>query len=267
MITLKVLFIGDLVGEKSLSFLASKIDEFKVEYNPDLIIINSENVSAGKGCVEKDGKKLFEIGASVLTGGNHVFDKEKSVEYLEKERRFLRPLNYPQGTKGNGKIILEINNIKVAIANFQGRVFMSPIDCPFRTAERFIEETVKITPNIIIDFHAEATAEKLSFLKYFDGKVSAIIGTHTHVQTSDERITKKGTAYITDVGMTGPYDSVIGMKSESAINKFLYQTPQYYQVAENDIKIAAVFFKINSQTGKAFYIERIFYPKFIVDAS
>lgn len=260
--SLNILFIGDIIGERSLYFLNSKMHILRSEYKPDLIIANAENVSGGKGCIEKDGNKLFEMGIGVLTSGNHVFDKEKSVEFLEKEQRFIRPLNYPEGVKGRGKIIMEIKGIKIAIANLQGRVFMNPIDCPFRTAERFVNEARKIANIIIIDFHAEATAEKMAMLYFLDGKVSAIIGTHTHIQTSDERITSRGTAYITDVGMTGPYDSVIGMKSEAALNKFLYQTPQYYQIAENDMHISALFVKIDEVTGKARFVERIFFPKF-----
>jgi len=227
------------------------------------VIVNGENASDGKGCTAKEGKILLELGVHVITGGNHTWDKHQSQDYLKIEPRVLRPLNYPKGTYGNGYFIFDTKKGKVAVLNMQGRTFMQSIDCPFRTAE-WIVPRLKAEANVIImDFHAEASAEKIAMAYFLDGKVSAVIGTHTHVQTSDERIFPNGTGYITDVGMTGPYESVIGMKTTAAINRFVYQTPQKYETAENDVHICGFFLKVDSESGKTVELERILFPEFI----
>lgn len=260
--TISVLFIGDIIGTPGLEFTQTFLPGIIQKYKPDLVIANGENLSDGKGCTEKEAKILFDLGVKVITGGNHTWDKHQSQDYLKQEPRSLRPLNYPKGTHGNGYILVDVNRTKVAIVNLQGRTFMSPIDCPFRSAECIIAKLKNETSIIIIDFHAEATAEKMALANFLDGKVSFIVGTHTHIQTSDERILPNGTGCITDVGMTGPYDSVIGMKSQAAINRFIYQTPQKYETAKDDIHLSAVFFKVDSETGKTTSIERIFFPEF-----
>ncbi len=260
--TINVLFIGDIIGQPGLDIARMWIPSLQKKYRTDIIIANGENVADGKGCTEKEAKELFALGVNVITGGNHTWDKPQSQDYLKKDPRSLRPLNYPKGTHGNGYYVIESTKGKVAVISLQGRAFMSPIDCPFRSSEWIIAKLKQDTKNIIIDFHAEATAEKIALAQFLDGKVSAIIGTHTHTQTADERILKNGTGFITDCGMTGPYDSVIGMKTDAAINRFLYQTPQKYQTATDNVHLCGVFLKIDSDTGKTVEIERIFIPEF-----
>lgn len=260
--TLSLLFIGDIIGNPGLEFTRTFLPGISQKYRPDVIIANGENISDGKGCTEKEAQILFDLGVKVITGGNHTWDKHQSQEYLKQEPRSLRPLNYPKGTHGNGYIVLDVKNTKIAVVNLQGRTFMSPIDCPFRTAEWVISKIKNESKIIIIDFHAEATAEKMALANFLDGKVSCVIGTHTHIQTADERILPNGTGYITDVGMTGPYESVIGMKTQAAINRFLYQTPQKYETAKDEVHLSALFIKIDTESGKTTYIERIFFPEF-----
>jgi metallophosphoesterase (TIGR00282 family) len=259
---INVLFIGDIVGKPGLEMVQTWLPSIEKKYKADIIIANGENAADGKGCTEKEGKILFDLGVKVITGGNHTWDRHQSQEYLKTEPRSLRPLNYPKGTYGNGYHITDTKKGKVGVVNLQGRAFMPVIDCPFRSSEWVLKKITNETKIIIIDFHAEATAEKLALANFLDGKVSAIIGTHTHIQTSDERILPNGTAYITDCGMTGPYDSVIGMKTEAAINRFLYQTPQKYQTASNSVHFCGLFIKIDQGTGKALEIERIILTEF-----
>ncbi len=259
---INILFIGDIVGQPGLSIVNMWLPQLQKKYRADVTIVNGENVSDGKGCTEKEAKILFDLGVDVITGGNHTWDKHQSQEFLKKDPRVLRPLNYPRGTYGNGYYIAEKQKGKIGVVNLQGRAFMAAIDCPFRTSDWVIPKIKQETNIIIVDFHAEATAEKVALVNYLDGKVSAVIGTHTHIQTSDERIFPKGTGYITDCGMTGPYDSVIGMKTEAAINRFLYQTPQKYQPAVDNVHLSGVFLKIDVNTGKTVEIERIFFPDF-----
>lgn len=259
---INILFIGDIIGDPGLDIVRLWLPGLQKKYKTDLIVANGENVADGKGCTEKEAKVLFDLGVNVITGGNHTWDKHQSQEFLKKESRVIRPLNYPKGTFGNGYSIADTPKGKVAVVNLQGRSFMAPIDCPFRTSDWIISKLKSEAKIIVIDFHAEATAEKLALANYLDGKVSAIIGTHTHIQTSDERIFANGTGYITDVGMTGPYDSVIGMKTDAAINRFLYQTPQKYQTATENVHFAALFIKIDQESGRTLELERIFIPEF-----
>ncbi len=260
--SINILFIGDIVGKAGLELVQTWLPGLIQKHKADFVIVNGENVSGGKGCTESDGRKLLELGAHVITGGNHTWDKPQSQDYLKKEPRSLRPLNYPKGTYGNGFYIGDSKKGKVAVINLQGRTFMPIIDCPFRSADWVVGRVSNETKVIIIDFHAEATAEKMALSHYLDGKISALLGTHTHVQTSDERISANGSAYITDVGMSGPYESVIGMKTQAALNRFLYQTPQKYESAQDDVHLCGVFLKIDSETGKALEIERILFPEF-----
>ncbi|MCX6150145.1 MAG: TIGR00282 family metallophosphoesterase [Ignavibacteriales bacterium] len=260
--SINILFIGDIIGKPGLDMVITWLPSLVKKYKTDFIIANGENVSDGKGCTEKEGKILFDLGVNVITGGNHTWDKHQSQDYLKIEDRYLRPQNYPKGTFGRGFRISESKKGKVAVLNLQGRAFMATIDCPFRSADWVLERIKNETKVILIDFHAEATAEKLALANYLDGKISAFVGTHTHIQTADERILPKGTGYITDVGMTGPYDSVIGMKTEAAINRFVYQTPQKYQTAENDVHLCGMVYKIDTDSGKTVEIERILLPEF-----
>lgn len=260
--TLNILFIGDIVGKPGMNMVQTWLPSLEKKYNADIIIANGENAADGKGCTAKEGKVLFDIGVKVITGGNHTWDKHQSQDYLKVEPRSLRPLNYPKGTYGNGFHIAETKKGKVGVISLQGRSFMPDIDCPFRTADWVVNKLAQETKVIFIDFHAEATAEKLALANYLDGKISCLVGTHTHIQTSDERILKEGTGYITDVGMTGPYDSIIGMKTVAAINRFLYQTPQKYQAATDDVHLCGFFVKVNTETGGAVEVERILLPEF-----
>ena len=262
MSSIKILFIGDIIGNPGLELVRTWLPGLIQKYKHDLVIANGENVSDGKGCTSKEGKILFELGVHVITGGNHTWDKHQSQDYLKSEPRVIRPLNYPKGAYGNGYHIASTKNGKVAVLNLQGRTFMAPLDCPFRTADWILQRIKSETKVIILDFHAEATAEKMALGHYLDGKISALIGTHTHTQTADERILDGGTGYITDVGMSGPYDSVIGMKTIAAINRFLYQTPQKYETATDNVHLAGIYLIIDSESGKCLEIERIFFPEF-----
>ncbi|MHB8336949.1 MAG: TIGR00282 family metallophosphoesterase [Ignavibacteriaceae bacterium] len=263
MIPLNVLFVGDIIGKPGLNIVQTWLPGLIQKYKADFVIANGENAADGKGCTEKEGSILFNLGVNVITGGNHTWDKHQSQDYLRAEPRALRPLNYPKGTYGNGYIITETKKGKVAVLNLQGRTFMASIDCPFRIAEWALAKLKNETNMIFIDFHAEATAEKIAMGIFLDGKITALVGTHTHIQTADERILPNGTGYISDVGMTGPYESVIGMKSQAAINRFIFQTPQKYETAENDVHLSAMYFKIDTETGKTIEIERITFPEFV----
>ena len=266
MTLLNLLFVGDIVGKPGMNLVQTWLPGLIQKYKADFVIANGENATDGKGCTEKDGKILFDLGVHVITGGNHTWDRRQSQDYLRVEPRSLRPMNYPKGTYGNGYYIGESKKGKVGVLSLQGRTFMADIDCPFRTADWVLPKIKNETNMIFVDFHAEATAEKVALVNYLDGKVSAVVGTHTHIQTSDERIFPGGTGYITDVGMTGPYESVIGMKVQAAINRFLYATPQKYETAENDVHLCGMFFKIDTETGKTVEIERILLPDFITKA-
>lgn len=260
--TINILFVGDIVGKPGLQMVQTWLPSLAKKYKADFVIANGENSADGKGCTEKEGKAIFALDVDVITSGNHIWDKRQSQEYLKTENRILRPLNYPKGTYGRGFIIAGSKKGKVGVLNLQGRAFMSPIDCPFRAADWAISRIQQETKVIFVDFHAEATAEKLALANYIKGKVSAVIGTHTHIQTADERIFPEGTAYLTDSGMTGPYDSVIGMKTDAAINRFLYQTPQKYQSATENNHLCGVALKVETETGHAVEIERICLPEF-----
>lgn len=263
MASLNLLFIGDVVGKPGMDIVQTWLPSLMQKYKSDVVIVNAENSSDGKGCTEKEGKILFDLGVDVLTGGNHTWDKRQSQDYLKNEPRALRPLNYPKGTYGNGFYIHESKKGKIGVLNLQGRTFMPAIDCPFRGADWALNRISGEAKMIFVDFHAEATAEKIAMANHLDGRISALVGTHTHVQTADERIMPKGTGYITDVGMTGPYDSVIGMKTQAALNRFLYQTPQKYETAKDDSHLCGMYFKLDTDSGKTLEIERIVFPDFV----
>ncbi len=260
--TINILFIGDIIGKPGLNLVETWLPSLIQKYKPDLVIANGENVSDGKGCTEKEGKVLFDLGVNVITGGNHTWDKYQSQDYLKAEPRALRPLNYPKGTYGNGYHIAATKKGKVAVLNMQGRTFMATIDCPFKCADWIVPKLQNETKVIFLDFHAEATAEKMAMGQHLDGRISALVGTHTHIQTADERIFPKGMGYITDVGMTGPYESVIGMKTVAALNRFIFQTPQRYETAVDEVHLCGMFFKVDSESGKTLELERIVFPEF-----
>ncbi len=254
---MRVLFIGDIVGEAGRRFLFEQLASLSDEYRADLIIANCENAAGGFGITPKIAEEMLEKGIHVLTSGNHIWDKKEIMDYLSREPRLLRPANYPDGVPGFGWVVIGSGVDKIGILNLSGRVFMNTLECPFRTAKKLISEIKKETKTIILDFHAEATSEKIAMGWYLDGDVAAVIGTHTHVQTADEEILPSGTAYITDVGMTGPSNSVIGIKKESAIEKFLTQMPKRFDMAKGPAVLSAVFLDIDTSTGRAKTIERI----------
>lgn len=257
-----ILFVGDIIGKPGLDIVQTWLPGIIQKYRADLIIANGENASDGKGITAKEGKALFDLGVHVITGGNHTWDKHQSQDYIKSEPKAIRPFNYPKGTHGNGYAVVDTKKGKAAVINLQGRTFMASIDCPFRAFDFAYNKVKDEAKVILVDFHAEATAEKLALINYIDGRATALVGTHTHIQTADQRIFPKGSAYITDVGMTGPYESVIGMKITPAVNRFLYQTPQKYETAENDVHLSAVYIKADADTGKAVEIERIVFPEF-----
>lgn len=254
---MKVLFIGDIVGKTGRIAVKSLLPLIVNKYKIDIVIANGENAAGGFGITEKVASELFSYGVHILTSGNHIWDKKESVPYISKENRIIRPSNYPPGVPGFGSITYSVKDKKIGIINLSGRVFMSNIDCPFRVGLSEIERLKNETNIIVIDFHAEATSEKIAFGYYVDGKVSAVIGTHTHVQTADEKILPRGTAYITDVGMTGPADSVIGIDKEQIIERFLLQMPKKFEIAKGGGIFSAVVIEINDDTGKASAIQRL----------
>jgi len=254
----KLLFIGDIIGKPGRQVISRELHRLVDRYMVDLVIANGENAAGGFGITEEPANDLYRCGIHVLTSGNHIWDKKDSFDYINREEKLLRPANYPEGTPGRGSAVYKTAaGIKVAILNLEGRVFMNNLDCPFRVADREIGRLQTETPIIFVDFHAEATSEKTSLGWYLDGRVSALIGTHTHIQTADERILPGGTAYLTDAGMTGGIDSVIGVKKEEAIAKFLTQLPAKFDVAKNNLRLNGVVVAVDERSGQAVRIERI----------
>jgi metallophosphoesterase (TIGR00282 family) len=260
---INLLFIGDVVGEDALAFLKENLDKIKTKYKSNFIIVNGENIKEGKGITEVEAELLFGLGVNVITTGNHVWDNWKARPLLSREPRVLRPLNYPPNNPGFGYTIVNIDGYSsLAVMQLQGRSLMTPIDCPFRTADHFLKAIREKTENIVVDFHAETTSEKMALAWYLDGRVSAIVGTHTHIQTADAQILPNGTAYITDVGMTGPYNSVIGMNKDVSIKRMLLQTPQKFELATGDLKISGVHIEIDTLTHQSMNISSFTYPEF-----
>jgi 2',3'-cyclic-nucleotide 2'-phosphodiesterase len=260
----KIFFIADIVGEPGLNLLETMFPPLKEKYKPDFIIANAENSHEGRGLNQSIVERLFDLEVDVITGGNHSFDKWKIFNYMKTESRLLRPLNYPKGNAGYGYGIYEVKNtnLKIGVLNLQGRTFMPQIDDPFSTSDWALERIKEETDLIYVDFHAEATAEKLAYAWTVDGKVSAVVGTHTHIPTNDARILSNGTGYLTDAGMTGPFDSVIGMDKATSIRRFTLGTPQKYKIADNDNRICGAYLEIDVETAKCKLIEPVIFPEF-----
>ena len=259
---MKVLFVGDIVGRPGRAAVKALLPRIIERNKIDFVIVNGENASGGFGITGDTAKELFSFGAGVITSGNHIWDKKDILPYISKEDRLLRPLNFPPGVPGFGSIVTHLpGGGTIAVLNLQGRVFMPAIDCPFRTAEAEVKRIRERTPNIIVDFHAEATSEKVALGYYLDGKVSAVIGTHTHVQTADEKVLPGGTAYITDVGMTGPVDSVIGTDTQIVLQKFITGMPVPFEVAKGPAAIRAVLIQADDGSGRATAIRRVTYAE------
>ncbi len=255
---MKVLFIGDIIGSPGRRVVNNLIPAIVSEHKIDMVIANCENAAGGFGVTRGIVDELYRNKISVLTSGNHIWNRKETADFIEDYETLLRPANYPEGSPGWGSVVARsISGKPIGVLNLMGRVFMNPLDCPFRVAEKEIRKLKDETNIIIVDMHAEATSEKQALGWFLDGKVSAVLGTHTHVQTADERILPQGTAYITDVGMTGAFDSVIGMKKDIIIKKFLTLMPARYDVAKRDVWLQGVIVNIDDETGKSFSIERL----------
>jgi metallophosphoesterase (TIGR00282 family) len=253
-----VLFIADIYGSPGRKAVRDLIPELVDAMSIDFVIGNVENAAAGFGVTKDIIEELKGLGLECMTSGNHIWDRRESLPLLDSEPLLLRPHNYPQGVPGTGsKVFQTRGGVKVGVLNMMGRVFMREIECPFRTGEREVARLREETPIIFLDFHAEATAEKVALGWYLDGKISALVGTHTHIQTADERILPQGTAYLTDAGMTGAYDSVIGVRKELAIQKFLTQLPTRFEPATGDVRLCGVHLDVDESTGRCRHIERI----------
>lgn len=257
--TLRVLAIGDIVGSPGRRAVKDLLPEFRKQHRIDFVVGNGENVSGGSGIRPQEAEELFKAGVDVLTGGDHVWGKRELIPYIDRTDRILRPANYPKEQPGSGFGVYSLGNgLSVGVIHVQGRVFMNiSADCPFKTCDQAMEQIMPRTPIVIVDFHAEATSEKIAAGWHFDGRASFVFGTHTHIQTADERVLPMGTAYITDVGMTGPYDSVIGRNKEVVIQRFLTQMPARFDVATDDARLCGAVADINAQTGRADKIERV----------
>lgn len=254
---IRVLFLGDIIGRPGRRILSRHLNELRKELQADVIIANAENAAGGVGLTVEVARELLSV-VTVLTSGNHIWDKKEGIPFLESEPRVLRPANYPPGNPGRGDyLFLFEDELPIAVLNLQGRVFMEPIDCPFRVADEIVERLREMTPIIVVDFHAEATSEKQALGWYLDGRVSAVVGTHTHVPTADERILPKGTAYITDVGMVGARNSVIGIRSDQALARFLFGRPQRFEPAKQGGILSAFWVEIEARSGLATAIKRL----------
>ena len=247
-----VLFLGDVIGKPGREAAARYLKEARADFK----VINGENMAGGLGITASVAMEMLEAGADAITTGNHVWKKKEVIPYLMAEQRVIRPLNYPPGTPGFGSTLIQKNGKALVVANIEGRTFMGTPDCPFRTMEEFLAAHGE-GPPVIVDFHAEATSEKIAMGWFLDGRVACIVGTHTHVQTADETILPRGTGYITDLGMTGPANSVIGMDKGAVIERFITQMPQKYEVAKGDPEVQGAMITINGRTGHCLSIERV----------
>jgi metallophosphoesterase (TIGR00282 family) len=254
---LVVLCVGDVFGEPGRRALAHFLPRLRDEFEVDLVVANVENAAAGFGVTPALARQFLASGVDVMTSGNHIWDKKEIIEYIAKENLLLRPANYPRGTPGVGSIVVKARTEKVGVLNLQGRAFMPTIDCPFRAADEEIERLRADTPIVLVDMHAEATSEKQAMGWYLAGRVSAVVGTHSHVQTADERILPGGTAYLTDLGLTGPIDSVIGVDREQAIQRFLTGMPTRFEPAKGRARLQGAVLRIDPATGQAVGIERV----------
>lgn len=256
---MNILFIGDIVGNPGREAVRSLLPRLKQREKVDFTIGNSENAAGGAGITPDVAKDLLDMGIDVLTNGDHIWDRKEILEAIDKEQRILRPANYAEGAPGNGSIVMHAKNgTKVGVINLIGRVFIQQsVECPFKAAMKEIAKIKDETPIIIIDMHAEATSEKVALCYYLDGLVTAICGTHTHIQTADERVFPKGTAYLTDVGMTGPFDSVLGRKPEQIIRRFITGLPTRFEMADSDVQLQGAIITCDEKTGKASAIKRI----------
>jgi 2',3'-cyclic-nucleotide 2'-phosphodiesterase len=255
---MRILFIGDIVGSPGRQIVLERLADIVAQQKLDLVIANAENAASGFGITPRLAEELLAVGVDVLSGGNHIWDRKEILDYFPHQPHLLRPANYPDGTPGRGLYVgTAKNGARYAVLNLQGRVFMASIDCPFRTADRELKLIPPDVKVIIVDMHAETTSEKQAMGWYLDGRATAVIGTHTHVVTADEQVLPRGTAYITDVGMTGPHDSVIGMDKAGILKRFLDGLPARFEVASADVQMNAVLLDVKESSGHACSIERL----------
>jgi metallophosphoesterase (TIGR00282 family) len=259
---ISVLFLGDVVGTPGQNAVKQYMPILKEKYKPDFIFLNGENADEGKGITKKEADPIFELGVSVITTGNHIWDNWYSKPLLVQNPNVLRPFNYPAGNVGRGYAVHKLEDgTEICVINLQGRTFMQSIDCPFKGADYILKNLPPSVKIILVDFHADATAEKQALGWHLDGKISAIFGTHTHVPTADACILPKGTAYITDVGMTGPFNSVVGMEKETAIKRFVLQIPHKYEQADGDVRVCGANVILDADSGRALKIESFMIPE------
>ena len=254
---MKLLLIGDVMGKPGRAALLDRLQDIKEQHAIDFTVMNAENVAGGFSITPAIGDLLFSSGIDVMTSGNHIFDKHEVINYIKMQPRLLRPANYPPQTPGNGIWVGEVKGVRVAVMNLLGRIFMQPADDPFRVANELLASLPAEVKVRIVDMHAEATAEKMAMGWFLDGRVSAVVGTHTHVQTADERILHKGTAYLTDLGMTGSYGGVIGMKKGDIINRFTSPIHRKPDHSKSEVRICGAVVEVDEETGRARSIERI----------
>jgi metallophosphoesterase (TIGR00282 family) len=256
---LKIAFFGDIVGKPGRRAVAYALPRIKEEHGVDLAIANVENAAAGFGISEKVMKELEGTGLGFYTSGNHIWDRKEGIALLDRKKTLLRPANYPGDPPGRGYAVITVGALSVGVVNLQGRVFMPHIDCPFQAVSKILGELRSRCPVIIVDFHGEATSEKLAMGWFLDGKVSVLAGTHTHIPTKDCRILPKGTGYITDVGMTGSYDSILGVEKEAVVERFLTMRPVRFEVASRDVRADVLLAEIDETSGKTVRVEHVQY--------
>ena len=256
---MKLLFIGDIVGQQGRKAVKTLLPRLREQHALNFVIANGENSAGGNGITPKTAGEIFDAGVDIITSGDHLWDQKEVLELLENERRFVRPLNYPPGTPGQGSVVTLKGTLPpIAVLNVQGRAFMQPpLENPFHLASAEVGRLREQTKIIFVDFHAEATSEKIAFGRFLDGQVSAVVGTHTHVQTADEQILPHGTAYLTDAGFTGPHDGCLGREIEPVIKKFLTAMPQRFELAVNRVKLHGAVIEIDDASGKAIKIQRV----------
>ena len=255
---MKILFIGDIVGEPGRTAVKNLLPKLRAEHSLDFIIANGENSAGGSGITPKMAEEIFSAGVDVITSGDHLWDQKEVMELLRHESRFVRPLNYPAGTAGSGSVVIQKGSLPpVAVLNLQGRTFMPVLENPFQLGRAEVERLRQQVQIIFVDIHAEATSEKIALARMLDGQVSAVIGTHTHVQTADEQIFPGGTAYLTDAGFTGPHESVLGREIEPIIKRFLTNLPQRFEVAKGRALLQGAVVEVDDASGRAIRIQRL----------
>jgi 2',3'-cyclic-nucleotide 2'-phosphodiesterase len=257
----KLLFIADIVGQPGRRAVKELVPKLRQQHSLQLVVANGENAAGGSGITPRTADEIFSGGVDIITSGDHLWDQKEVIELLERERRFLRPLNYPAGTPGHGSTVFQADGLPpVGIINLQGRTFMPPLENPFQSVLAEVERLRQTTALILVDFHAEATSEKVAVARLLDGRVSAVIGTHTHVQTADEQIFPGGTAFLCDAGFTGPHESVIGREIAPIIKRFMTNMPQKFEVAKGRVLLQGAILELDESTGRTVRIERVSQP-------